>query len=203
VAASLESELCNPARPGRPRDEAREQAILDAAVELIVEVGYDRMSMDAVAARAHASKATIYRRWPGKVDLVVEALRRRTCVSLECSDTGGLRNDILSTLTAMRETMQKVDGPLMTGVLLAAQSDAELASVLRTTVLADKQQVWSGIVDRAVSRGEVDPAADAALVCEVASAMGFARIVVSGEPFDEAFCEHLVDHILLPLLPTV
>ena len=63
-------------RPTGPRAEAREQAILDAALELLMEVGYDRLSMDALAERAHAGKATIYRHWSGKAQVVAEAVRR-------------------------------------------------------------------------------------------------------------------------------
>ena len=63
-------------RPTGPRAEAREQAILDAALELLMEVGYDRLSMDALAERARAGKATIYRHWSGKAQIVAEAVRR-------------------------------------------------------------------------------------------------------------------------------
>src|ERR1700692_4839290 len=66
-------------RPTGPRAEAREQAILDAALELLMEVGYDRLSMDALAERAHAGKATIYRHWSGKAQIVAEAVRRLKC----------------------------------------------------------------------------------------------------------------------------
>ena len=65
--------------PRGPRAEAREQAILDAALELLKEVGYDRLSIDALAERAHAGKATIYRHWSGKAEIVVDAIRRRQC----------------------------------------------------------------------------------------------------------------------------
>ena len=77
-------------RPGRPASRrAREQAILDAAIDLVAEVGYDAMSIEAVAVRAKSSKATIYRRWPGKAELVAEAMRRRAEPVLEdLPDTG-------------------------------------------------------------------------------------------------------------------
>src|SRR5580693_10631580 len=82
-------------RTGRPRDEGREQAIRDAAIELLAEVGYDAMSIEAVAVRARSSKATIYRRWPGKAELVAEAIRRRSEPALQdIPDTGSLRSDL-------------------------------------------------------------------------------------------------------------
>ena len=70
-------------RPTGARAEAREQAILDAALELVMEVGYDRLSMDALAERAHAGKATIYRHWSGKAQVVAEAVRRRSAARSE------------------------------------------------------------------------------------------------------------------------
>src|SRR5271156_5658417 len=84
----------NPCGPAR--GDARQQAILDAAVELVAEVGYDRMSMDAIALRAKASKATIYRHWPGKAELVTEAIRRRVSPASEpLVDSGSLRGGLL------------------------------------------------------------------------------------------------------------
>ena len=86
---------------GRGREVTqREFAICDAALALLAEVGYDRMSMDAVAARARASKATIYRRWPGKRELVLEAVRTRVADIVEPPDTGSLSGDIIATLRA-------------------------------------------------------------------------------------------------------
>src|SRR6478672_11048842 len=75
----------------------RDAAICDATLALLLEVGYDRMSMDAVAARAHASKATIYRRWPGKQELVLDAVRARGVGLTVAEDTGSLRGDLMAT----------------------------------------------------------------------------------------------------------
>ena len=101
------------ARGGRPRDDAREQAILDAAIDLVAEIGYDAMSIEAVAARAKSSKATIYRRWPGKAELVAEAMRRRSEPVLEdLPDTGSLRGDLLALVQRMFDSINGVDGGL-------------------------------------------------------------------------------------------
>ena len=82
-------------RPSGARAAARRQAILDAALALLMEVGYDRMSMDGLAERAHAGKATIYRHWTGKAEVVVEAIRCRKCDNFSAPpDTGSLRGDL-------------------------------------------------------------------------------------------------------------
>jgi len=185
---------------GRPRDDVREQVILDTAVALLAEVGYDRMSMDALATRAQASKATIYRRWPGKAELVVEAVRRRSSHEFATADTGSLRGDLLATLRGTACTVGADDAALVAGVVLAMRTDPELAALMRGQVVEDKRSATHALVERAVARGEVPAEVDRDLVQELAPAMVFFRLLVSGEPLDEPFFLHLVDDVLLPLL---
>jgi AcrR family transcriptional regulator len=118
-------------RGGRPRNEAREQAILEAAVELLTDVGDDAMRIEAVAVRAKSSKATIYRRWRGKAELVADAIRRRTEPALEdLPDTGSLRGDLLTLAQRMFAGIEGADGGLMCGLAVAVRSDAEFGRLL-------------------------------------------------------------------------
>jgi len=185
-------------RPSGPRAEAREQAILDAALELVMEVGYDRLSMDALAERAHASKATIYRRWSGKAPVVVEAIRRRKHEGRDIPDTGSLRGDLLEALGGMCLSLDG-DEALVTGVMSAMRTDPELADLMRAQVF-DGTSPTDVVIARAVARGELPPGTSGALVNEVAPAIVMQRLVFRGEPLDEAFTTHLVDEIVLPLL---
>lgn len=186
------------ARPGRGAP--RESAIRTAALELLVEVGYDRMSMDAVAARARASKATIYRRWPGKRELVVDAIRCRGPQQVEPADTGSLRGDIIASLRSIHEGIGGEDVALLAGVLRAMRAVPEIAGPLRSQVIEDKRNVSRTIVRRAVERGELGPAADPAVFHEVAPALMFFRVLVTGEPVDDDFLAHVADDVLIPLL---
>ncbi len=188
---------------GRPRDEAREQAILDAALELLVEVGYERMSMVAIAARARASKATIYRRWTGKDELVVEAIRRRGVDDIGPTDTGSLRGDMLDTAHQMIDHVSRDDAALMAGVLLAMRKSPDLAATLRSQMIEAKRCVGELIVQRAVARGELCSHAAADVFNELAPAMVFSRLLITGEALDDAFIEHMVDDVLLPLMTAV
>src|SRR5712692_10223911 len=88
-------------RRGRPRDSAVDEAILSAAVDLLAEAGYARLTMDQVAARAGVGKASLYLRWPNKVALVSEAIQHRSAVVPEIPDTGSLREDMLVFLRAL------------------------------------------------------------------------------------------------------
>lgn len=189
------------ARPGRPRSEVREQAILDAALELVVEVGYDGLSMDALAERARASKATIYRHWSGKAEIVAAAVRCRAGETLEVSpDTGTVRGDLLALLGHSCEVLSAEDGALMAAVLWAMRTDAVLAGLMRAQMVDGKRHVIQAAVERAVTRGECPAGTDAAVAGEVLPAMVLSRLLVTGEPLDDAFCTHLVDDVLLPLL---
>jgi AcrR family transcriptional regulator len=198
----VEASTGRAARPTGPRAEAREQAILDAALDLLMEVGYDRLSMDALAERAHAGKATIYRHWSGKAQVVAEAVRRLKGggVSASFPSTGSLRGDLLAALDQICCSATEVDGAIIAGVMSAMRTDPELAELVRTQVLDSKKEEFVGIIERAVRRGELPVGGSAGLVEEVVSALLINRLVIHGLSVDEEFSIHVVDDIVLPLL---
>jgi AcrR family transcriptional regulator len=188
-------------RPTGPRAEAREQAILDAALELLMEVGYDRLSIDALAERARAGKATIYRHWSGKAQIVAEAVRRLKAHSITVPvDTGTLRGDLISEMVQVCSSMSSEDAAIITGVMSAMRTDAELAGLIRSQVLDSKRGKFDGIIERAISRGELPAGSSAELVEEVIPAMVINQLVIQGLCLDDQFATHVVDDIVLPLL---
>ena len=185
------------------RGATREIAILRATLELLAESGYDQMTIDGVAARARCSKATIYRRWPDKAALVVAAVRRHAgepAAAAAAPDTGSLRSDLQAALQAMRSSLSDQDAALILGLLGAMHHNPELAAVVREQVLEAKREVFGAVIARAAARGDVPAATDAALLAEICSAVLFSRLLVTGEPLDDDFTEHLVDAVLLPAL---
>jgi AcrR family transcriptional regulator len=178
----------------------RDVAICDATLALLLEVGYDRMSMDAVAARARASKATIYRRWPGKQELVLDAVKSRGPGLTVPEDTGSLRGDLVETYRSAIRGSAAQDADLIAGVLRAMRSAPELADCVRSQVVESKCDVSRTIVARAVERGELPATTDPLILHEVASALWFHRVLVVGGPVDDAFIAHVVDDVLMPLL---
>jgi len=183
------------------RGAPRERAILSAVIDLLGEAGYEAMTIDAVAARAHASKTTIYRRWPGKRELVRAAVDAYIAGRvLRSADTGSLRGDLLSVLQAMRGHLTPEFMAMMSGLVHAMRTDSELAGSLRS--MFDEDSVSAELVARAVGRGELPAgAADrlARLVHEVVEAQVF-RQMAAGREFDQRFAQHVVDDIVLPLL---
>ncbi|MFN8637549.1 MAG: TetR/AcrR family transcriptional regulator [Chloroflexota bacterium] len=187
------------ARPGRQIDVARTRTILEVVLELLRETGYEQLTIDGLAARAHVSKATIYRRWQNKAEMVVSALDQWHAETHTAPvDTGSLRGDLLARLATIRDEISGPDGALLNGVLHAMQADPELAGVMRRRIPADDAD--QSILRRAVARGEVSPTIDLNLLTEVAAAQLFSRTAIVGLPADDAYLAHLIDHILLPIL---
>ena len=183
------------------RGEAREQAILSAVIALLGEVGYEAMTMDAVAARAHASKTTIYRRWPGKPELVHAAVHAHIAGRvLSAPDHGSLRGDLLAVMQALRSHLTPEFMAMMSGLVHAMRADRDLAASLRS--LFDEDAVSEQVVGRAVTREELPAHAAAALAQlthEVVEAQIF-RQMMTGAGLDDTFARHVVDDIVLPLL---
>jgi AcrR family transcriptional regulator len=179
---------------GRPRDPKRRQAILDAALALVAEVGYDRTTVDAIATKAGASKPTLYRRWPhGKAELVADAIRERRAETAHTPDTGSLRGDLLA-LVAIQTGQLLDDVHLACGLLTALRTSPELAALMQDHVIAEERARFAEVLARA----GIEHATS--IFPDVAGAIVFTRVTITGEPVDRAFAEELVDHVLLPIL---
>lgn len=182
----------------------RREAICDAVYDLLAEVGYDRMTMDGVAERARASKATIYRMWPDKPQLVAEALMRHLDTQPEVEDTGSLRGDLLALMRYACEAVASSKGDVINGVMTAAARDPGLAAVLHQCVIERKRPVHTALIRRAVERGEIPGATDPELLHEVMLAMVLSRKLwachegTSGT--GPRWAEQVVDDVLIPML---
>jgi AcrR family transcriptional regulator len=178
----------------------RRTAICDAVFELLGEVGYDRMTMDAVAARARASKATIYRSWPNKPELVAEAISHHFGDTPAPPDTGSLRGDLLAVVSTACSVAGSTDGDVISGLMTAAGRDAELSRTMQRCMYDTKHPMFQHIVDRACRRGELCSSADAGVLHEVLHAMILARRMWEMGDLDDGYAEHVVDRVLIPVL---
>lgn len=186
---------------GRPRDPRRDAAILEAAIALVGEVGYDRMTVDSIAARAGVSKPTIYRRWPdGKPQLIADAIRLQQSERGDTRDTGSLRGDLLALVSDL--TGQLLDNAhLAAGLTSQLRSSPELAELFREHVVARDRERWAQLIRRAIERGDLTAdAAPSELFAAVAPSVIHTRVLLTGESVDPPFAERLVDSILLPIL---
>jgi AcrR family transcriptional regulator len=184
----------------RPRVEGeRESEILDAALDLLAQVGYDRMTMDAVAAEARASKATLYRRWSTKSSLVVDAiLRSKEALQAPDVDTGSLREDLVQMACCHGGLTDARSARIMAGVVTALHHDAEFAEEFRTRVLGPKIAVSRSIFERARARGEITADLDLDLMSPALTGIILHRSFVLGLPADEKSVARVVDEIIVP-----
>jgi AcrR family transcriptional regulator len=188
---------------GRPRDPARDDAILRAALEGLAELGYDRLSMDEIAARAHAGKGALYRRWPSKAALVVAAVMawREQAAPLTIPDTGSLSGDINAMIAAVPEFDEaaKRQMAVLVGLAGAASRDPELREALSTTLLARPRHTVRAVLDRAVARGEIAPDLDLELVPDIVLGLNLLRILL-GDPPDREYVSRVLNTIVYPLV---
>jgi AcrR family transcriptional regulator len=188
---------------GRPRDPTRDAAILRAALEGLVEVGYDRLTMEEIAQRARAGKGALYRRWPSKAALVADALVawREQLAPLEVPDTGSLRGDIEAIVQAVPD-FSAVDRRMMgviSGVATAAARDPELKAAVGEQVLARPRGLLRQVLERARARGEIPAECNLELVPDVLIGLNALRLIL-GELPDRAFVRRVFDEIIYPLV---
>lgn len=193
-----------PARGGRRLDESRDGVILDAALDVLVETGFDGMTVDAVAARARAGKATMYRRWPSKVDLVLDAVARMESGDVDLDhlpDTGTFRGDV----TGLMRPGTLEDGGRRLRVLasLAAMTAREprLGAAATEVGFGTWGRANRVLIERALDRGEfardhVDVEALSQLIPQLCAA----RACVLHQPITREFLLSVLDGVLIPAL---
>jgi AcrR family transcriptional regulator len=186
------------AHRGRQLDATRDAALRDAALELLAEIGYDRLSIDAVAARAKASKMTIYRRWSGKAELVVDALSSLRKPG-EVPDTGSLRGDLEALASRTDNPDIRFDAKLVLGVVSALARNPELRQVIREQFIGRGRVRIRQVFERAVARGEIPEDRDLDLLISIFPAMAIHHLLTFGELPDASFTTQVMDELILPL----
>ncbi|SDD75683.1 TetR/AcrR family transcriptional regulator [Glycomyces harbinensis] len=178
----------------------REAEIFAAVERLVREHGYEKVTMQQIAAEARTSTATLYRRWDGKPRLVVEAIRHRRPAPLEAVDTGSLRGDLLAGVRAVVDSTPE-DHELMSGLANAARSDEELDRAQREVLAEPMRRAVDAVLDRAAARGEIASDAPAReFVPELLFASTVVHRIHTGSFPDEAYLVRFIDVVLLPAL---
>jgi AcrR family transcriptional regulator len=183
---------------GRQLDASRDAALREAALELLAEIGYDRLSIDAVAARAKASKMTIYRRWSGKAELVVDALTSLRKPG-EIPDTGSLRGDLQAMASRSDSPGTRFDAQLLLGLVTALARDPELRQVIREHFLGRGGIQLRQVFERAVARGEIPPGRNLDLLISIFPALCIHHLLIFGELPDASFTAQVMNDVIVPL----
>ena len=185
------------ARAGRPRDPRLDQAVIAATLQLLAEEGYAQLTVERIAARAGVGKASLYRRWPDKVSIVLEAVSRNP-ERPSAPDTGSLRGDALAYLrTLVRYRTLHADA--ISAISSEALCDDRFGDAFRVGMAEPIMAGMQVILERAIARGELAPETDVELLSSVPPALLQAQRLVAGRHPDEAFVERIVDQFFSPL----
>ena len=184
------------------RSERARSAILGAAAELLDEVGFASMTIEEVAARASAGKATIYRRWPTKGALAMDAVMAEIDTAAPFPDTGSAIEDFRIQLRAVARVFSRPRiRHTLTGVVFEAQSDAELRNAFADRYMNPRRDQARAIVRRGMARGELRTDFDEEVLFDQLYGALYFRLLVSGQPLNRRFTDTLVDQAFKGLRP--
>jgi AcrR family transcriptional regulator len=186
-------------KTGRPRAEALDAAILDAAVNLVTSEGYSAASIEAIARMARTTRPAVYRRHGSRGHLVVAAMARRFGLD-PATDTGSLRGDLLA---VQLQQLQFFTDPLvrsaLRGLLEETSLDAELASQFFDEFVRPRRESTARALQRALERGEIQAGFDTDWICDLLTGPLLMRALLPTGPIDERLAGQTVDAVLAAL----
>lgn len=177
----------------------RETELLEVTLQLLQEHGYDRLTVDAVAAAAHASKATVYRRWPSKAELVLAAFIEGVRQVAVHPQTGTLRGDLLQLGVAIRDHAVAQAGTIR-AVLVEVSRHPALNEAMHNQFLAQRKALIQDVLRDAAGRGEIDAAAISDELWDVLPGYLIFRTIMPSRPPTRQTVEALVDEVVIPSL---
>jgi AcrR family transcriptional regulator len=183
-------------RAGRPRSEECTKAIIDATLQELAESGYVALTIDGVAARSGSGKATIYRRWSTKADLVADAIDRHTFAELPMDDTGDLEADLRRYLRALERALSGIDGELLLALTAERLRNPELASAFDRRFVDERRTWLRGLLRSAIDRGELPPATDVELLADVGPALYLHAFVHGGRARLRGLADRIVTQFI-------
>jgi AcrR family transcriptional regulator len=193
------TEQIDPARPGRKRSEEARQAILAAALELTAEAGYARLTIDGIAARSGAGKQTIYRWWPSKDDVLLEAGAAKADLHVPIPDNGSYRADLRAFLTAsfaLGRQSQLTD--VLRALMARAQIDDAFGQRFRTAFLQRRRDALAVILDRAQARGELPAGLSPGTITDIVFGVIWYRMLATRQSLDNKLTDELTTALAGP-----
>jgi AcrR family transcriptional regulator len=187
--------------PGRPRSEEARAAILTSTLELLEEVGFNELSIEAVAARAGVGKTTIYRWWPSKAVLVADAFMSSVVRETRFPDTGCVREDLRAQMQRLGAIFRSPRGKILRSLIGGGQSDPELIAAFRNRWLVPKRAEAFGILQRAIDRGQLPKGLDRNMVLDTLYGPLYFRMLVGHGPVSTAFVDEVCDAVMEAFAP--
>lgn len=180
---------------GRPRSEKTTNAILSAAYDLLLENGFGAVTIEKIAERAGVSKATIYKWWPNKAAVVMDAFFDAAVVRLPVPDTGSVISDMIIQINNLAKFLLSQEGKVINEIIAEGQSDLKLAETYRTIYFKPRRLDSRYILERGISRGELNKDLDIELVIDLIFGPLFYRLLITGDAIDEDFIENVINYV--------
>jgi AcrR family transcriptional regulator len=196
AAATIDPEAAPCAAPGRPRSERARQAILSAASVLLARDGFAAVTVEAIAAQAGVSKATIYRWWPNKAAVVTESFLELTAPHIEFVATGSVRADLRLQMQRLTQVLMSPSGQVIAALIAEGQADPEVAQAFLTRWVSVRRRETRGVLEQGIARGELRPDLDLDVVMDALYGPIYFRLLTRHLPLDAAFADRLADHVL-------
>jgi AcrR family transcriptional regulator len=197
----MTEEITKPRRPGRPVEERPRQAAIEATLELIAENGIGGLTTNAVAERAGISKATMYRRWRSKQELVVDAVAALVS-EIAVPDTGSTHDDLRALMRgAVGVYSRSLEAGVMPSLVDAMSRDAGLARAVRDGFLARRRAALRAVLERGIERGDLRADVDVELALDTLGGALFYRLLVTGGPIDRRLADGVVELIVRGFAP--
>jgi AcrR family transcriptional regulator len=188
------------AASSRKRSKSARQAILTAAFALLEEEGFERVSIEGVAARAGVGKTTIYRWWPTKGVLAVEAFLEAVTPAIAFRQSGSARNDIVRQMKALAKLYRGHTGDLVCQMIGASQLDPAMRKAFTEGFLYPRRECAYAVFRRGVAGGEFRADVDRDVAIDALYSPIYYRLLASGAPIDEAFLDRHIDLVLRGLM---
>jgi AcrR family transcriptional regulator len=196
-------ELSAARAPGRPRDPQVDRAILTATLELLGEDGFDGLSIEAVAARAGVGKTTVYRRWPSKIPLVVDALTAMKAPTVSAvPDDMPTREALVRAMSGFTKPHEGSAARVLAGLVDAMSRNEELADAVRTVLVAERERGLVAVIERGKARGEIRSDVDARVMVDLLGGPVVLRRLITGQPVNQRLAHTIVDLVLDGAAPT-
>ena len=186
-------------RTGRPRSERRHKAILETAMDLVIELGFRAVSVESLAAKTGVAKTTIYRRWPNKAAVVMDAFMERL-LRTQFPPTDKATDSIRLQMRGMAKAFRSKDGAVLKSLLAEAQFDAELAMAFRERWTLPRRKIALAVFQKAISQGELRPDIDLEATIDLLYAPMYYRLQMGTAPLSDAYIDEIFDQVMEGLL---
>lgn len=183
-------------KPGRPRSGACREAILQAALELVEETGFNQVTIESIAQRAGVGKTTIYRWWPDKAHVVIDAFFESTSPTIPFPNTGDVCADFTDQMLLLTALFRGPKGKLIATLLMGAQHDPSLAKAFRERWLEPRRKQGREVIARAKERGQLAQDVDPELLMDALYSPVYLRMLAGHQPIDAAFARSIVSLVL-------